>query len=73
MPIPNDFQKWWDNYKHKIPGPKRTSVKRWALLGWNAHVDHLEQVALQEKQHLQNQVDEYNKAGRPAGWWGDPD
>ncbi len=71
--MPEGFQEWWDNYKHKIPSPKRKSVKHWALLGWSAHVDHLEQLDLQDKEHTKMLLDEYNKAGCPPGWWGDPD
>ncbi len=69
----NEFDEWWNNYKHKIPGPKRNSVKHWAKVGWEAHVFHLEQERLRDEAHTKMLVDEYNKAGRPAGWWGDPD
>lgn len=69
----NEFDEWWNNYKHKIPGPKRNSVKHWAKLGWQAHIDHLEQEKLDNEKYIKKLVDEYDKAGRPAGWWGDPD
>lgn len=68
-----DFQTWWDNYKHKIPGPKRNSVKHWAKVGWDALVFELEQEQLQSEEHTKKMVEEYHKAGCPPGWWGDPD
>jgi hypothetical protein len=71
--IPEGFQEWWDNYKHKVPAPKRNSVKHWALLGWSAHVDYEEQLDLASKEHDKKMMEEYQKAGCPPGWWGDPD
>lgn len=65
------FDDWWNNYKHKIPGPKRNSVKHWAKLGWAAHEDHLEQERLQSEEHDKHLLEEYHKAGCPPGWWGE--
>lgn len=71
MAVTNDFKEWWDNYKHKIPGPKRNSVKRWAFLGWNAHVNYLEQLDLESKEFDKKILEEYQKAGCPPGWFGE--
>lgn len=73
MPTLDEFNEWWDNYKHRVPGPKRNSVKHWAKLGWCAHVDHLEQFDLASKAQDKKLLEEYHQAGCPPGWWGDPD
>ena len=43
------------------------SVKHWAKVGWEAHVDDLEQERLQDIAHTKHLVEEYHKAGCPPG------
>ena len=67
----NEFQEWWDGYKHKIPGPKRKSVKHWAKVGWDALMFKQEQEKLSSEAHDKYLQEEYHKAGCPPGWWGE--
>lgn len=72
--IPEGFQEWWDNYKHKVPSPKRTSVKHWALLGWSAHVDYEELHSKEfDKKILEEYLEKRVAEIRRNGWWSDPD
>lgn len=70
------FESWWKvksksrSVKGSTPERRRTA-RRWAKIGWDAHIADLVRQEEEDRQHMAEMVAEYTRQGCPPGFWGD--